>query len=182
MESFKSGFCRMVKLIVSLFFIFFINIARAEFLLGVSTNSWQELVPVIIQNVQSDALTSFTGLGVSTGYQYKYTDRMYIIASVSFLSGTVDVHKQSNAIAPRRNFTSYWISNKLIWRSTKSFTYGPNLVINYRKLDELQPVLSYGVFIDLNYEIFQEIRLTQSLGTISDSKQIAYSISLNRVF
>lgn len=172
----------MVKALFCLFSILSINTARAEFLAGVSTTSWQELIPIVVQNVQSDALSSFSSLGFSLGYQYNYSRRIRTVSSVAYLFGSADVHKQTNAIAPRRNFTSYWISNKAIWRSTKYFTYGPNFVINYRTLDAAAAVLSYGLFLDIDYDLFEEVRLTQSLGTMSDSKQMAYSISLNRVF
>lgn len=172
----------MVKIILSLFLIFFINTARAEIVVGVSSSSWQELIPVIISNVESNALTSFTGMGALAGYQFSYAERIRNLTAVSIYSGTADVHKQTNAVAPRRNFISYWLSNKIIWRSTRSFTFGPNFVINNRKIDNLGAVTSLGVFLDIDYEIFQEVRLTQSLGTMSDSKQLAYSIAINRIF
>jgi hypothetical protein len=162
--------------------ICFSSAARAEYIVGVSTNSWQELLPVVVQNVQSDALSTFSSLGVSLGYQFHFSDRFLALSSLALMSGSVDVHKQTNAIAPRRNFTSLWFSNKLMWRSTKTFSYGPNIVANYRKLEGASSVLSFGAFLDMDFDIFEEVRLTQSLGTMSDSKQIAYSISLNRVF
>lgn len=182
MGSTKSGVHRMVKILVSSFFVIFLNTARAEIIAGISTNSWQEVLPIQIANVQSDALSSFTGLGVSLGYQYNYAERIRYVTSLALVAGSTDVHKQSNAIAPRRNFNSIWFSNKVVWRSTRSFTFGPNFVLNYRKIDDLQGIMSFGLFLDIDYELFQEIRLTQSLGTMSDSKQLAYSISLNRIF
>lgn len=182
MEYSKSGVCGMVKILITLFSLFFLNFARAEFVVGVSSNSWQELVPIVISNVESSALTSFTGLGASGGYQMNFSERIRNLTSASLLSGTADVHKQTNAIAPRRNFISLWLSNKVIWRSTRSFTFGPNIVLNNRKIDNLSAVTSLGLFLDIDYEIFQEVRLTQSLGTMSDSKQLAYSIAINRIF
>lgn len=182
MESSRSGVCSMVKLIGSLLSVFVISQARAEFVVGVSSNSWQELVPIIVSNVESTALTSFTGLGATGGYQMNLSDRLRNLTAVSMLSGTADVHKQSNAVAPRRNFTSIWLSDKIIWRSTRTFTFGPNFVLNNRKIDNLGAVTSLGLFLDIDYEIFQEVRLTQSLGTMSDSKSLAYSIAINRIF
>ena len=172
----------MVKLAVILFSVFAMSQAKAEFVVGVSSNSWQELVPIIISNVESSALTSFTGLGASGGYQMNIGERFRNLISISVLSGTADVHKQSNAVAPRRNFSSIWLSDKVIWRSTRTFTFGPNFVLNNRKMDNLGAVTSLGIFLDIDYEIFQEVRLTQSLGTMSDSKSLAYSIAINRIF
>ena len=182
MEPSRSGVCSMVKLAVSLLTMFAMSQANAEFVVGVSSNSWQELVPIIVSNVESNALTSFTGLGASGGYQMNLSERMRNLTSVAMLSGTADVHKKSNAVAPRRNFSSIWLSNKIIWRSTRTFTYGPNFVLNNRKIDNLGAVTSLGLFLDIDYEIFQEVRLTQSLGTMSDSKSLAYSIGINRIF
>ena len=182
MEPSKSGVCCMVKLAVILFSVFAMSQAKAEFVVGVSSNSWQELVPIIISNVESSALTSFTGLGASGGYQMNIGERFRNLTSISVLSGTADVHKQSNAVAPRRNFSSIWLSDKVIWRSTRTFTFGPNFVLNNRKMDNLGAVTSLGIFLDIDYEIFQEVRLTQSLGTMSDSKSLAYSIAINRIF
>lgn len=182
MELTNSGAFSMVKIFLALISFAFFNTARANMVVGLSTNSWQELVPVVVSNVQSDALSSFTSLGVSLGYQYYFTDRIVNTTSVAFLTGSADVHKQTNAIAPRRNFTSYWLADKVVWRSTKTFSFGPNLVANYRKLESASAVLSFGVFMDFDFDIFEEVKLTQSLGTMSDSKQLAYSISLNRVF
>lgn len=172
----------MVKLVVAFFSLIAINSARAEFVVGVSSSTWQELIPIVVSNVQSNALTSFTGLGASAGYQMNFAQRIRNITSLAIHSGTADVHKQTNAVAPRRNFISYWVANKVIWRSTRSFTFGPNLVLNSRKIDNLGNVTSLGLFLDIDYEIFQEVRLTQSLGTMSDSKQLAYSIGINRIF
>lgn len=175
-----------LKLLLSLlcicFLVYYTDVAQAKYIVGVSTNSWQESVPVVVLNVESKALSSFTSLGVSLGYQYNYSNKARIVSVITYLTGSADVHKQTNIIAPRKNFNSYWVSNKLIWLWAKTFTLGPNFVINYRKLEASQAVLNYGLFIDMDYDLFKEVRLTQSLGTISDSKQIAYSISLNRIF
>ncbi len=172
----------MVKLAVSLLSVFAMSQANAEYVVGVSSNSWQELVPIIVSNVESSALTSFTGLGALGGYQMNLGERIRNLSSVSILSGTADVHKQSNGVAPRRSFSSIWLSNKIIWRSTRTFTYGPNFVLNNRKIGDLGTVTSLGFFLDIDYDIFQEVRLTQSLGTMSDSKSLAYSIAINRIF
>lgn len=198
MEFTKSGAYRMVKkmsnnafnkMYAMFFKVLFIVVAvsyssraHAEYLVGVSTNSWQESIPIVNQNVQSSALSSFSSIGFSLGYQYNYSKQIRFVSSLAYLLGSVDVHKQLNAIAPRKNFTSYWFSNKAIWSHSRYFTYGPNLVINYRNFEATPAVLNYGVFLDIDYDLFEEVRLTQSLGTMSDSKQIAYSISLNRIF
>jgi hypothetical protein len=65
---------------------------------------------------------------------------------------------------------------------TKSFSLGPSVVLNYRKIDGLDMALSSGAFLDFDYDLTDVVRLTQSLGTMSDSQQLAYSFTLNRRF
>lgn len=67
-------------------------------------------------------------------------------------------------------------------RSTKTFAIGPNLVINNRTLENSSATTSFGLFLDFDFDIFQNTQLTQSFGSMSDSKQLAYSFSLNRLF
>ncbi len=172
----------MVKKYLFLIFILGSQVCRASYLVGLSTNSWQEKIPVIVSKLVSDQLTSFSSYGLNLGLDYLYTPRIRYALVLSYLSGNADIHKLDNAVSPRRNFTSYWLTNKLHWRQTKSFSLGPSLVINYRKIDGLEAATSVGGFLDFDYDLFEEVRLTQSLGTMSDSKQLAYSIMLIRKF
>lgn len=158
------------------------SFAKAAFLLGVSTSSWQEKIPVIVSSVESEQLTSFSSYGANVGYDYLFNPRVRFALMLSYQNGNADIHKLGNAISPRRNFTSEWLTTKLHWRTTKTFSLGPSVVVNYRKIDQLDAASSVGGFLDFDYDLFEQIRLTQSLGTMSDSKQLAYSIMLLRKF
>ena len=182
MEFTEPGACLMVKNIFVLLMSLISFSAYAGFIAGVSTNSWQEKVPVLVSKVQTDQLTSFSSIGVNIGYDYLYSSRVRYAITASYLPGRADIHKLDNADSPRRNFNSAWLTNKLHWRTTKTFSYGPSLVLNYRKLDGLDAAMSAGGFLDLDFDLTDEVRLTQSLGTMSDSRQLAYSFTLVRKF
>ncbi len=169
---------------VKLFFIFILmaSVSRASFLAGVSRNSWQEKIPIVVSSVQSDNMASFSSYGVNVGFDYLFQTRLRYALLLSYLSGDADIHKVQAAVNPRRHFTSQWLTNKLHWRVTKTFSYGPSVVFNFRKLEGLEAALSSGVFLDFDYDLFDQVRLTQSLGTMSDSKQLAYAFTLIRKF
>jgi hypothetical protein len=145
------------------------SVARAAFLVGFSTNTWQEKIPIVVASVPGDSLTSFSSFGASLGFDYLYDARIRYALVASYLLGNVDIHKLDNAVSPRRNFMAYWVTNKLHWRMTKSFSLGPSVVLNYRKIDGLDMALSSGAFLDFDYDLTDVVRLTQSLGTMSDS-------------
>ena len=172
----------MVKIICATLSLLFFNKSYADFSLGLSTTSWQEFVPTVVQTVDTNALTTFSSFGISLGYRHKYTARVYSTSLISYHAGTADIHKQPNALTPRLKFTSYWLSNKIMWRSTKTFAFGPNFVISNRTLDASQSATSFGLFLDFDFDIFDATQLTHSIGSMSDSKQLAYSFSLNRLF
>ncbi len=175
----------MVKYLV-ISFLFLTSIAKAGFLVGLSTNTWQEKLPIVVPttsgNVESNALTSFSSFGLGLGYDYLFTNRIRYALAGSYMSGKADIHKVDKAISPRRNFNSTWLTNKVHWRVTKSFSLGPSVVVNFRKIDDLDLATSTGVFLDMDYDLTDDFRLTQSLGTMSDSQQLAYSFILNRKF
>lgn len=182
MELAESGAYLMVKFFLFLFIFVTTSMAQAAFLAGISANSWQEKIPVVVQGSQVDAMTSFSSYGLSLGVDFLFSTRVRYGLIFSYLSGDADLHKLDNAVSPRRRFSSMWLTNKLHWRVTKTFSFGPSLVVNQRKIDKLDSALSVGGFLDFDYDIFNEVRLTQSLGTMSDSKQLAYSFSLSRRF
>lgn len=178
----KSGAYIMVKII--LFFLFYAvtSVSQAAFLAGLSTNSWQEKIPVVVQSVEQEAMTSFSSYGLNLGVDFLFSTRIRYGIMLSYLSGKADLHKLDNAVSPRRNFYSSWLTNKIHWRVTKTFSFGPSLVLNYRKIDDLDAAFSAGGFLDFDFDLFDQVRLTQSLGTMSDSKQLAYALTLVRRF
>lgn len=173
----------MVRKFVSLIFVLsFSTASQAAFLAGISTNSWQEKIPVLVQSVEREAMTSFSSYGLNLGVDFLFSTRIRYGLMVSYLSGKADLHKLDNAVSPRRNFYSSWVTNKIHWRLTKTFSVGPSMVLNYRKIDDLDSAFSAGGFLDFDFDLFNQVRLTQSLGTMSDSKQFAYSLTLVRRF
>lgn len=172
----------MVKISLFLLFCVMASISEAALLAGISTNSWQEKIPVVVQSVQTDAMTSFSSYGLNVGADFLFSPRVRYGVMLSYLSGKADLQKLDNAVSPRRNFYSSWLTNKLHWRLTKTFSLGPSVVVNYRKIDGLDSATSAGGFLDFDYDIFDQVRLTQSLGTMSDSKQLAYAFTLVRRF
>lgn len=185
MDFTKSGAYIMVKNLkyFSLAFLLFFSLSvQADFLIGVSTNSWQEKIPVVVANVEDQAMTTFAGYGPNLGFDFLLTNRIRYAMLISYLVGRADLHKMENAVTPRRNFYSSWFSNKIHWRVTKTFSFGGNFILNYRQIDELDAAISTGGFLDFDFDLFNEVRLTQSLGTMSDSRQLAYSLSLIRKF
>lgn len=173
----------MVKTILFLLFCLATSVSPAALLVGVSTNSWQEKIPVVIQSVEQDAMTSFSSYGLNLGADFLLSTRVRYGIMLSYLSGKADLHKlDNNAATPRRNFYSSWLTNKVHWRVTKTFSFGPSVVLNYRKIDDLSAAFSAGGFLDFDFDLFDQVRLIQSLGTMSDSKQLAYSLTLARRF
>lgn len=172
----------MVKTYLFLILFLAVSSAQAAFLAGVTTSSWQEKIPVVVQGNQAEAMTSFSSYGVNLAMDFLFSTRVRYGLGVSYFSGIADLHKLDNAVSPRRNFSSAWLTNKLHWRVTKTFSFGPSFVVNYRKIDGLDAATSAGGFLDFDYDLFEQVRLTQSLGTMSDSKQLAYAFALVRRF
>lgn len=172
----------MVKLFLTFIFLLASSISEAAFLVGVSTNSWQEKIPVVVQSVETQAMTSFSSYGLNLGTDFLFAKRIRYGVMFSYLNGEADLHKLDNAVSPRRRFNSMWLTNKLHWRMTRTFSLGPSVVVNQRKIDGLDAAISAGGFLDFDYDLFEQVRLTQSLGTMSDSKQLAYSFTLVRRF
>lgn len=158
------------------------SVSSAAFLAGISSNSWQEKIPVVVQSVEQEAMTSFSSYGLNLGVDFLFSTRVRYGIMLSYLSGKADLHKLDNAVSPRRNFYSSWLTNKIHWRVTKTFSFGPSMVVNYRKIDSLDAAVSAGGFLDFDFDLFDQVRLTQSLGTMSDSKQFAYALTLVRRF
>jgi len=191
LESSKSGAYFMVKSFFQsqiAFFIFssvfYCEFVKADFLIGLSTNSWQEKIPIVASGVEQNQMTTLSGLGVQAEYDHLVTQRIRYGLGASFISGSADIHqlKTTQLKGLRRNFKAYWLSNKLLWRMTKSFAFGPNVILNQRQLEGLSAAMSAGLLMDFEYALSENFRLTQSLGTMSDSSQLAYAIGFSYLF
>jgi hypothetical protein len=164
-----------------LLFLFSIS-AKADVTAGLGLFSWQEKVPVVLNSNKFDTNATFSSLGPSLGYEGLWTQRYRFGATFSFHSGVVDVLKVEGAVAPRRNFRSYWLAGKLLYRFTKSFAVGPNVVYNQKQIQYLPDSTSIGLFANFEYDLFSDLKLIQSLGTMGDSGSLAYSFNLVHTF
>lgn len=164
--------------------VFYCEFVKADFLIGLSTNSWQEKIPIVASGVEQNQMTTLSGLGVQAEYDHLVTQRIRYGLGASFISGSADIHqlKTTQLKGLRRNFKAYWLSNKLLWRMTKSFAFGPNVILNQRQLEGLSAAMSAGLLMDFEYVLSENFRLTQSLGTMSDSSQLAYAIGFSYLF
>lgn len=167
---------------VFLLFIFFAFEAWAGFGLGLSRYSWQEKVPVIYQSTRTETMTTFNSTALGINYDYLFSKRWIYAIALDFASGKADLQKMDQAITPRKNFTSYLLTNKLSWRVTKKFNFGSSVVWNNYKIDSLSETSSTGLYLNFDYNVFDNVFFNQSLGTMSDSQQLAYTLSFIRSF
>ena len=165
-----------------LFILFFSITAKAQFMVGASVGSWQEKLPITISAVPSVAPTTFTGTAIGIDYELLISERYQYQVGLSYYFGRADLQKLNNVVVPRRKFTSLWLLNSVCWRMTKTFSFGPQIVLNQTTVELLDPTLSTSFFLTVNYDIFDDVRFIQSFGSISDSGQLAYSIGLTRSF
>lgn len=156
--------------------------SQAEITAGLGLFSWQEKVPVILNQNKFDTNATFSSLGPSLGYETLLTEKYRFGVAVAYHSGVIDILKLEGAVAPRHNFTSYWLSSKILYRWTKTFALGPNFLFSQKQVERLPDSTSYGLFMDFEYDIFNEVKLIQSLGSVGDSGSLAYSFNLVRTF
>ncbi len=155
---------------------------HAEVTAGVGLFSWQEKVPVILNQNRFDTNATFSSLGPSVGYEMLVAEKFRAGILASYHSGVIDILKLDGAISPRHNFTSYWLATKFLYRWSKTFAVGPNFLLSQKQIERLPDSTSYGLFINFEYDIFSEVKLIQSLGSVGDSGSLAYSFSLLRTF
>ena len=184
MESCQSGAFLMVKnrAIILLSGLIFSSSAFAALSVSIGTATWQEKIPVIYSGSEIRAKTSFTGLLFGLGINVNITDRWVWDMNGSMVAGLADIQKLGNAVVPRRNVNSIWFANRFVRIVSERVAIGPNILVNFRKIDGLNGALSTGGFLDFDYRIFEKSVMTQSLGTISDSKELAYSIKFTKYF
>lgn len=149
---------------------------------SLGTATWQEKIPVIYQGAEVRAKTSFTGLMFGLGFMVKLADRWRWDLNANVIAGLADIQKLDGVVTPRRNVNSIWLPNRVLYVTSDRVAIGPNILTNFRKIDGLNGAVSTGLFLDLDYRILDRSILTQSIGTISDSKELAYSIKYTKVF
>ena len=163
-------------------FSFSCCVQAARYGVSLGTATWQEKIPVVFNGLESKQSTSFTGTGFGFSRLDELTKGWYWDTNLSSIIGLADVQQVSGAVAPRRNATSFWMGNRFVKRLGEKVGIGPNILVNMRKIDGLNMAISSGLFVDIDFVILEKSILTQSLGTISDSKQLAYFIRFSRYF
>lgn len=157
--------------------------AHAQFNMSLNRNLWQENVPVAYNDVKTDQLTTFSSWSLGLGYIFKITKRYLYVPSVEMHSGDADVHKVNETlVSPRKKFTAFWFNNPIIYRVTKTFNVGLSSTINYRSGDGLGKVITAGLVLVMEYELFDDVHLSQDIGTFGNSNQLSYSLGISRSF
>ena len=176
----------MVKYFLIIFL--FSSSGFAGFYAGINNNSWQDVIPVKFRdtltglNVTTYALTTFSTLSAGGGFEGQFYTRWRYSADIYVHTGTADIHKLIGTVSPRKNVTSEWVSMKVNYRQTKTFNYGPVIVVNTIQVPDVGTATSLGLLVNLEFEMYENNRLIQTFGTMNDSGTIAYTIGIQRYF
>lgn len=174
--------------LLTLTLFFLSSISQAAFYVGVQNNSWQDAIPVTYtdagsgQTVSFYSLTTFSSLSTGGGYEGLFSTRWRYAADLYYHWGTADIHKIQGTISPRKSFNSFWFSPRISYRITKTFTIGPQLVINSITVRDAGSATSLGGLIHSDIEMTKDLRLVQTFGSMNDSGTIAYTIGLQKYF
>jgi lipopolysaccharide assembly outer membrane protein LptD (OstA) len=162
--------------------------AQAAFFAGVQNNSWQDAIPVTYtdtgtsQKVTYYATTTFSTLSVSAGYENLFGVRWRWALEGSYHTGTADLLKIQGTVSPRKTISSQWLSAKVNYRLSKTFSIGPQLVGNMIHVPDAGSATSLGLLINSEIEMYDSLRFIQTFGTMNDSGTIAYTIGLQKIF
>ncbi len=188
MERFSTGTLIMVKQIIFILFFASPLLVKAGLTLGLHNNSWQEPLPISYINpntnrvVAEERLGTFSTISLSLGYEDLITKRWRYGFDVQAHYGTVDLHKLDSFGSPR-NYTQTISSGiKLNYRVSKTFSFGPLLGIHQNTIKNIGSGIGYSALLNMDFDIFDDTRLVQTIGTTQGSKTLTYSIGLNRIF
>lgn len=162
--------------------------ASAGWYVGLQNNSWQDVIPVTYTDSTSGlkvsflALTTFSSISAGGGYDSLLSTRWRYFADVYLHTGSADILKIQGTVSPRKSFTSQWVSGNISYRVTKTFSIGPQLVINSVQVKDAGSATSLGLLIHSQVEISNNYRFIQTFGTMNDSGTIAYTIGFQRYF
>lgn len=177
----------MVKFLVPIILIFAVQV-QAGFFVGFQNNSWQDAIPVTYtdtgtgQKVTFYATTTFSTLSVGGGWEGLYAVRWRYAADIFLHNGTADLLKIQGSVSPRKTISSQWVSGKVNYRISKTFSLGPQLVVNSVQVPDTGSATSLGLLINSEIEMYDNLRFIQTYGTMNDSGTIAYSIGLQKLF
>jgi hypothetical protein len=184
METTNSGAYFMVNILCIFIILFggFIKAYSADSFAGLAASSWQENVLIDNQGQLANQLGTFNSVSLETGINFLFNKRYYYDLSVAYNSGKVDIHLLPAAVSPRKSFKAIWLNNKFSHRVSQTFSTGAAFVINSRQIEGLDQNLNVGLFITFDFDLYEEVRLSQTIGTMGDSKQTAYSLGIKRLF
>lgn len=177
----------MVKTIFSIL-LFFSTQSFATYYVGVYNNSWQDAIPVSYtdsgsgQKVTFYALTTFSTLSVGGGYEGLYNVRWRYSGDLYIHTGTADILKIQGTTSPRKTILSQWLSGKISYRLTKTYAIGTQVIVNSVQVPDTGNATSLGLLINSEIEMYDNLRLIQTFGTMNDSGTIAYSLGISRLF
>jgi len=177
----------MVKFFLSSILFFSLQ-AHAGFFFGVQNNSWQDAIPVTYtdtgtgQRVTFYATTTFSTISAGGGWEGLYAVRWRYAVDAFIHTGTADLLKIQGSVTPRKNISSQWVSGKINYRISKTFSLGPQLVVNSIQVPDTGSATSLGLLINSEIEMYDNLRFIQTYGTMNDSGTIAYSIGIQKLF
>ena len=168
--------------------MFFAQWSQAGYFMAIHNNTWQDAIPVSYtdsatsQKVTFYATTTFSTLSVGGGYEGLYATRWRYAVEAYYHNGTADLLKIQGTVSPRKTIAAQWLMGKVNYRISKTFSLGPELVINSVQVPDTGGSTSLGLLINSEIEMFENLRFIQTFGTMNDSGTIAYSIGLQKVF
>lgn len=176
---------------VKIFFTFILLISSpsfATYYVSVYNNSWQDAIPVSYtdsgtgKKVSIYALTTFSTLSVGGGYEGLYKLRWRYSADLYIHSGTADILKIQGTTTPRKTISSQWVTGKISYRLTKTYAIGTQIIMNAVRVPDAGNATSLGVLINSELDMFDNLRLIQTIGTMNNSGTIAYSLGVTKIF
>ncbi len=168
--------------------IIFCRPSFADFTGGLSTNSWQEKLPITYTDplttlkVNKDFLGTFSTVSLSVGYENLFSKRWRYAIQSAYHFGEVDFHKLESFAGPRKSLRTISSDIKLNYRASKTFTFGPMASIHTNTIKDVGSGFNYSLLFNMDFEIFEDTRLSQTLGTVTGSNTLAYSLALIKIF
>ena len=160
----------------------------ADFTGSISSNSWQEKLPITYTDpvtagkISQDFLGTFTTLSLSVGYENLFSKRWRYAIEAGYHMGEVDFHKLQAFVGPRKSLRTISSDIKVNYRVSKTFTFGPQLGLHTNTIKDVGSGFNFSALLNMDYEIFDDTRLAQTIGTVAGSETLAYSLGLIKIF
>ncbi len=160
----------------------------ADFTGSLSSNSWQEKLPITYTDpvttgkISKDFLGTFTTVSFSAGYENLFSKRWRYAIEAGYHFGEVDFHKLQSFVGPRKSLRTISSDIKINYRISKTFTLGPQLGLHTNTIKDVGSGFNYSALLNIDFEIFDNTRLLQTIGTVGGSETLAYSLGLIKIF